>query len=195
MINKLKLKKIATVYSGYAFRKAVVHSDIGAIKVIQTKDITASESILNTNGLMKISAEIPRSNSFVQSGDVLLASRGAGNHKAAVFGSNEVNVVASASLYIIRSKNKNVLPEYLSLFLNSAEGQNQLSQITTGAYIQNISRSNLEELNIPVPLMEIQETLLALQKNIWQQRVILQRNNEIKNNIISQVIKTIARQK
>lgn len=193
MINTLHLKEIARIIPGYAFRSAIIETPTGNLRVVQTKDIKTDCHLRSVEGLALINGFIPRSNAYLQEGDVLLASRGAGNHKATVYKTADDNTIASSTLYIIRVKSSVILPEYLSLFLNSKEGQNLLSLITSGAYIQNITRKSLEELKIPIPTVEQQRNLVALQDNIWWQEQIQTRKSRLKKNIIEATLKHITK--
>lgn len=185
MIKSIALNKIAEINTGYAFRQAVGDSSTGKTVVLQTKDLESNAFITESNTFAKTSLEIPRSKSFLQPDDVLLSSRGSGTHKSTVFKVANNNVIASASLFIIRIRDNAVLPEYLSLYLNSREGQEALSQITTGAYIQNIPKKNLEQIPIPIPTIPQQRNLVALQQNIWQQKKITEQKNQLKQEIIN----------
>jgi len=195
MLNKKPLKDIASIQLGFSFRGAIEPTLAGNIKVVQAKDLKSDENIHGTNDLVKVSLELPKSDPFLRKNDVLLVSRGAGTHKVAVVDFNDEIVIASSSLYILRIKDQSILPEYLSLYLNSQEGQNELSLRTTGAYIQNLTRMQLETLPIPIPSIIQQRNLIALQKNIWQQEKLTQRKIELKKNILNTTISNISKGK
>ena len=193
MKNKKPLKDIVNINSGYAFRGAILPSSTGLIRVIQTKDMNPREYLTSASGLTSVNVEVTKNSFFIKQGDVLLSSRGAGSHKAIYVDLNKDNIIASSSLYIIRIKNPNIVPQYLALYLNSSEGQNQLSQITSGAYIQNITRSNLENMEIPIPPREEQQHLVSLSENFASQDKLLIRKSQINQKIINDILKKITR--
>lgn len=193
MIIKKSLHYIADVLPGYSFRAAIEPSENGNALVIQAKDINSDEVFSNSASLTRISLDPVQNSSRAENGDVLLVSRGATVHKSTVFKSDSNNVIASSSLFIIRIKDASIMPEYLSLYLNSPEGQSQLAQITTGAYIKNLARQNLAKLEIPIPELIKQKNLFFLQQNITAQEKIQMKKIQIKRKIINSTIKNILR--
>lgn len=193
MLTIARIKDIAEVSNGYTFRGAVQPSLSGQISVLQAKDVNQSEYFENDQTLIKTSLMIPRSNSYLKYNDILLVSRGSnsGSFKSTVFKSSSNNVVASSSINIIRVKDKSALPEYLSIFINSADGQNLLSQITIGSNIRTLLRKNLEALKVPILPKKKQRIIIALYQNAWQQERIIQRIIKLKENITKATFKSI----
>ena len=73
----------------------------------------------------------------------------------------------------VRIKNKEILPEYVSLYFNSPDGQNKILETVAGSYIRAISRKKFEEeIKIPIPSLETQQSLIKLNQNIKQQEKI-----------------------
>lgn len=192
-MNNLLLKDIADIRPGYGFREALEPSPKGNILVVQAKDIISDNYISTVDDLMCISLDKVNHNSFLAKDDVLLVSRGSGNHRSTVNKNVKNNLIASASVFIITVTTDKIIPEYLSLYLNSLEGQNKLSQITTGGYIQNIARKNLEEINISIPTLAQQKNLVYLQQNIWEQERLQQRKIQLKRNIITATLNNITK--
>jgi len=183
-----KLQQLATIVSGYNFRGSIENEPNGDIFVLQGKNISVGGDIKDTASLISLSSQTLRTPYFLQYNDILLVARGSGHgsFRSAIFASSEKNVVASSSVYIIRVTDVTVLPKYISLYLNSFDGQKALLQIVTGAsYIQSILAKNLVELKIPVPPILIQKSLIALNENIHEQEKIRERKREIQKNIIN----------
>ncbi len=182
------LQQIAGVTSGYTFRESLENQVNGTISVAQAKNIVTNDDILETTDFTTISSDSLRNPFFLEYNDILLVSRssGSGAFRSTVFASNEKNVIASSSLHIIRITDVTVLPKYISLYINSVEGQKVISQIVTGSsYLQSIPVKNLVELKIPIPPIHKQKSIIALYENIKQQEKILQRKNQLKKNIIN----------
>lgn len=183
-----KLSQLANLVSGYNFRGSIENKPNGDIFVLQGKNISAGGDITNTADLISITSQTLRNPYFLQYNDILVVSRGSGHgsFRSVIFALHEKNVIASSSVQIIRITDVTVLPKYVSLYLNSAEGQKRLSQIVTGAsYIQSILIKDLAEFEIPIPPINIQKSLIALNENIVQQEKILDRKREIKKTIIN----------
>ena len=183
-----KLGELATIVSGYTFRGSIKNDPQGDIFVLQAKNISANQDILNTRDLVTISDKSIRNPYFLEYNDILIVCRGsgAGSFRSAVFATDDTKVMPSSSIHIIRVKDVTVLPKYLSLYLNSHDGQKALAQIVTGAsYIQSILVKNLIDLEIPIPSIHTQKSIIALHENMNQQEKILKRKNELKKKIIN----------
>lgn len=179
---------------GYAFRGAIKPDDSGDTFVLQAKDLTSGFPIEGTDTLTKITLDASYS-SFLKMHDVLIVSRGmkAGAFRSTVFRAPAANVIASASVHIIRPIESEVLPEYLSHYLNSKKGQDDLSQIVTGSYIGAIPRRSLEQIRIPLPDIEKQRTIVNLFTNIQAQQKLLDRKKELKQQIIEATFTNITK--
>ncbi|MEN9649115.1 MAG: hypothetical protein RL094_82 [Candidatus Parcubacteria bacterium] len=183
-----KLSEIADMASGYTFRGSIENDPKGAIFVLQAKNIAINQDILNTNDLVIVSDKSIRNPYFLEHNDILLVSRGsgAGSFRSAVFASDNTNVMPSSSVHVIRIKDVTVLPKYVSLYLNSQDGQKALAQIVTGAsYIQSILVKNLTDFPIPIPPIHTQKSIIALHENIIEQERIFKRKQEIQKTIIN----------
>ena len=183
-----ELQEISNTVLGYTFRGAITNDPIGDIFVVQAKNIAINEDITGTSSLVRVSSQPIRNPYFLEVNDILIVSRGSGHgsFRSSVFISNNKNVIASSSIHIIRITDVTVLPKYVSLYLNSDEGQKALMQVITGgSYIQSILVKNLADFKIPIPPIHIQKSIIALHENINQQQKILERKKELKQNIIN----------
>ena len=182
------LSQFSNIVSGYTFRGAVKSQQNGDIYVLQAKNIIINEDITSISEFTRIDSKSLRNPYFLEYNDVLIVSRGSGpgSFRSTIFASNDDNVIASSSVYVIRIKDITVLPKYISLFLNSQEGQSAILRIVTGgSYIQTLLRRNLEDFKITIPPIHIQKSIVALSENIKQQEKILSRKKEIKQIIIN----------
>jgi restriction endonuclease S subunit len=84
-----------------------------------------------------------------------------------------------------------VLPEYISQYLNSSKGQDDLSEIVSGSYIGAILRKDLENIDIPIPSVQKQKTIVNLFNNIQDQQSISNQENMIKQNIINSIYRKV----
>ncbi len=188
-----KIHEVATVIAGYTFRGAVTPDSAGSIRVFQAKDLVQGEPVVNIDALTRISQDASGNSGYLKKSDVLLVARGmrSGAFRSTVFLSDVLNVIASSSVHIIRVTITDVIPEYISHYLNSKEGQDSLSEIVSGSYIGAIPRKELENIKIPIPNLNKQQTIVDLHRNIREQQRILERKNEIKENIINATFKNL----
>ncbi len=182
-----KIKDYADIISGYTFRGAVETDKNGNAFVLQAKNIISGQTITDNEGLTRVLFGGSRGSYFLQNGDVIVVSRGTGigSFKSAVWRSADENILASSSLFILRITDNKLSPEYLSLYFNSPLGQKQLFKIVSGSYIQTIPRSQFKELDIPIPPLQRQQHIIDLADNIKQQEKIIQRQTQIKQEIIN----------
>jgi restriction endonuclease S subunit len=189
-----KVSQIGQVINGYTFREAIETDKNGDVFVLQAKDIIQGQDIVNSKELTPISFKGTRTASFLQKDDILIVSRGAnaGSFRTIIFSGNDESVIASSSVLILRIKKEEVLPEYIATYLNSPEGQSKILQAVTGSYIQAISRRKFEELEIPIPSLQIQQSLNGLNRNIKQQELIHKREKDLKQEIVNTIITNLS---
>ena len=189
------LEELANITFGYTFREAIVEDPNGDMRVIQARNISSEFSFQNSTELLRVSVDSTRSSAFVKRGEILMTTRGAtvGGYKACMFDADsDLPVLASSSLFILHSISQTVLPEYLVAYLNSDHAQRELQDKSTGATVRSIPRGELEKLKIPIPPMEKQKSIIALQQNIKQQNKLLNQRLTINNQIIDTIIKHIS---
>lgn len=183
-----KLREVAEITSGYTFRGAIKNKPNSDFFVIQAKNVSSDTEIGPESTLSRVSQEGIRNPYFLKENDVLIVAKGSGpnSFKSSIFKLKNANVIASSSVHIIRPSDVIIIPKYLSLYLNSLEGQKSIMKIVTGgSYIQSILIKNLQELEIEIPPIHKQKSIIALHENIKAQEKILERKNQIKQNIIN----------
>lgn len=187
MQSKL-LKEIIEIIAGYTFREGLISDLNGKTRVLLAKNIN-EDGTINYSKLIRINLFLPRTNAFVAKNDVLLSSRGI--FRAGVFDNEEKNVIAASSLFILRIKNDNVIPQYLSIYLNSEAGQNSIQKILTGSSIKTVLKSALENLSIPIPSLTVQKMIISISEN-WQKREkLLNQKITLSKNITEGFIKKL----
>lgn len=182
------MSEILNITPGYTFRKSIEENLNGDIFVLQAKNIVSNQDIKNVEEFIKISSDTIRYPYYLEHNDVLIVSRSSapGYFRSSVFTSENKKVIASSSVHIIRIKDVTVLPKYISLYLNSQEGQKLvLEKASGGSYLKTILIRNLMEIEIPIPPIQIQKTIIALSENIKRQEEIFKRKQEIEQVIIN----------
>lgn len=118
-------------------------------------------------------------------GDVLLVAKGSNNF--AVQYKGRVKAVASSTFIIIRLKNqKQILPEFLTWFLNHPQTQMFIKEKSKGSGIPSISISAIEDMIIFVPAIEKQQTILKLDKLRTREKQIHQQLTTLRENFLQQ---------
>jgi hypothetical protein len=194
----MKLYEFAEIITGYGFRSAIEPEVDGPVSVFQAKDLVRDEPFTDINKLTKISQSFLGYEGYLKKNDILIVSRGmkAGAFRATTFASDATNVMASASVHVMRvrsSKLSTILPEYVSHYLNSNEGQTELAEMVTGSYIGALPRRELEKIDIPIVPIQEQQMLIDLYRNIRQQQKFLDRKRELVQKIVDAAFSTLTK--
>ncbi len=182
-MNTKYLKEIALVIAGYSFRSALKPRSEGSMAVIQAKDIV-DNLFVNSNNLTKIDPPQYQAKAITQKNDIVVSSRGC--FRANVVQDNTSKIIAASSVYVLRLQDKNILPEYLAIYLNSIDGQKKLKEKVTGSVIKTILRKDLENIKIPIPGQDIQNKIIKIYNNNQIQQKLLTQ----KKILINQVVET-----
>lgn len=177
---QVKLEDIAHIRTGYTFREALEDVPDGDIRVLQIKDIR-QRAVVDASDLPRVFWAGRGEPPLLQQNEIVLAARGEHNRAAIYLGGEPV--VATNQLLILSVTALRVLPEFLSWLLNQEQAQRQIK--TEGTNITAINKAALGSIQLPVPPMEIQQKILALQ-GLWdEERVVmarLQQNREAMMN-------------
>lgn len=153
---KVKLKEIATIQTGL-FSNSFVDGDI---VYLQTKHFNEYGALKNTLHPDLEGKGIDEKH-LLRNGDVLFAAKGSRNF-AAAFVNIDQPCVASTSFFVIRLKNYQIMPEYLSWYLNHPITLQFLKSQAIGTSIVSISKPVLEEIEISFPSIETQKNVLQI---------------------------------
>jgi restriction endonuclease S subunit len=156
---KKRLKDIADFRTGYLFRGKVNDDSAGNVRVVQIKDVDAARQI-DVGGLDRVHIDKPASYQ-VQAGDVLFLGRG---HRlyATVVPEVEPETIATGYFFILRPRHQLVSPEFLAWSLNDSIFQEALRPYQRGSHVPMVSRSDVEEIRINVPPLDVQQQILTL---------------------------------
>jgi restriction endonuclease S subunit len=124
---------------------------------------------------------------LLKDGDVLFAAKGTKNF-AAVFENHNEPSVASTSFFVIKQTDKKVLPQYLAWVLNNRTTQTLLKGQAIGTSIPSISKQVLENLEIAVPSIETQKSILKITKLRNKEKSLKQEIETLRDKQIQQQI-------
>lgn len=191
MHSKITLSAIATILPGYHFRKAVQESTLSGTPILQASNIHKKRPTIDLTLLNRITDSPARNVSYVQNNDVVIAARGnqPGNYKAAVIEDVKEKIIATSSVYIIRIKDTSTyIPQFLSLYLNSSIAQKQLFDLTSGATIKFLSRTNLSNSEIPAVPHEVQQNLIKLSTIFTKESSLLEKKLSLTQDLLQSII-------
>jgi hypothetical protein len=123
---------------------------------------------------------------LLEEGDVLFAAKGDRNF-ATVYTPEFGPCLASSSFFIIR-RFKGILPEYLAWYINNPPSQKKLKAEAKGSSIPSISIKSLGELEIKIPDLKTQETILKIDKLRVKEKKILREIGALNDLLIEDKI-------
>jgi restriction endonuclease S subunit len=167
----VKLKEIAKLDVGLAFRSAPKTALNGNLSVIQMKDL-GDDNIVSFDNLIQIDQDNPKEQYLAKKGDLIIRSRGL-NNKAALVEKECLNTIVAAPLFILRITSSDVLPEYLFFYLNQKSSQDYLAKCAKGSLVKMIGREDIEDLVIKIPDLNKQKLIGKLANMINQEKVLL----------------------
>lgn len=184
---QLKISEIAEIILGHTFRSAVVEEEGGNYAVLQAKNINSDGSL--KKDFPRVSLEKIRSQGLVQSKDIILTNRG--SFRTCFYEGTPENLIAASSVYLLRTKDDRVKPEFLALFLNSKRGQFLLEKCGRGATIRSLPRSSLENIEIPVPTTEQQDLMIKINQNHQERSRLYKKRTQLQQQIAEASINKI----
>ena len=178
----MRIRDFCTTRVGHSFRKKVINDTEGTTKIVRPGNILE-------NGFLEFTNSPPLQTSItskrpLRNGEILVLNKG--RFAAAVFNmpGNEC-WITPASVIILTLNTKEVLPEYIALYLNSTKGQRKLNSVKELSSIPFVTRPNLEKINIPIPTLEKQQKLIDLNTAISKFKEHTNRKAELLINIIN----------
>lgn len=128
------------------------------VSVINIKDLV--NGAIDTSSLEEREVPAPqrKGDRTVRAGDVIVNIRGT-QFRAAVVDLRAEGAFASANLAVIRVDESKMRPEILTAYLNSPEGQRQLTSRARGMTTPSIAMKDLLSITVPLLSLEIQDLM------------------------------------
>lgn len=186
---KTSLYNIATIHSGiYAkpdFR--------GEVYYVQARHFDADlEFDRQVKPDLKLEGKIERH--LLRKGDVLLAVKGNDNF-AVLYKGIIKPAVASSMFVVIRIKDYNVLPEYLTWFLNLHSTQKHLQAASRGSDLRSLNQSQVEQIEIVIPSLQKQQNIAQFYSLRKRERILFRQLDELKEQELQSLLITSIKEK
>lgn len=177
---------------GYSFRSRLEASKDGEVAVIQMKDLL-DDNTVGCGALIRIEMDGVKKHHLARKGDLVFRSRGLVSNAAILF-EDPGNAVVAAPLIRIRiTKPDRVLPEYLNWYLSQREAQVFLTSRAIGTAQKMISKEVLEDLEVVLPSLECQKTIVELAALSAREQVLLGVLAEKRKRYISMALMRFAK--
>lgn len=178
--NTVELSAIAEIRMGATLRgrDATRPVSTGSCHFVRIGDISQDGELL-TNELIRIEPnEAIKDDLFLRSGDVLFPNRGV-RTTALVYRLEASRALVGAQFFVLRPKASRVLPEYLGWYLRSDVAARYFEGKRKGSYVQIIQRSDLADMEMPLPSLEVQQKIVEAASLALKARHIEERMAEL----------------
>lgn len=171
-----QIKSLAHIRMGVTLRGRDATRPVpsGSVHLVRIGDISQDGTLLN-DGFVRIEPNEPiNEDLLLRSGDVLFPNRGT-RTTALAYRLDLPHTLAGAQFFVLRPNIERVLPEYLAWFLRTEEAARYFEGRRKGTYIQIIQRSDLAEMEIPVPPLDIQQKIVEAANLAVEERILSER--------------------
>lgn len=189
---KIKIKMLAIVQMGYSFRTRLEASKSGDVAVIQMKDLL-DDNTVGCDGLVRIDMEAVKEHHLAQKGDLVFRSRGHVTTAAVLLDDPGKAVVAAPLLRIRITKPDRILPEYLNWYISQLDAQIFLTSRAKGTVQKMISKQAIEDLDVALPSLEKQRTIVELASLSAREQTLLHTLANKREQYISTVLMQFAK--
>lgn len=146
----------------------------GSCRFVRIGDISQDGTWLNDQFIRIEPNESVREDLFLFPGDVLFPNRGT-RTTAIAWLLDLPRTLAGAQFFVLRPDTRRVLPEYLAWFLRSEAAVRHFDGRRKGTYVPIIQRSDLAELELPVPLLPVQRRIVEVDRLAVTERALAER--------------------
>ena len=189
---KKTLNQIATIQTGYSFRRRLEVTLHGELSVIQMKDLQ-DDNTVNLDNLSKIDLIEIKKHHLAQKGDLIFRSRGFATTSAILLKDPGKAIIAAPLLRIRVKDSKIVLPEYLNWYMSQNEAQKFFTSRALGSIHKMINLQTIENLEIILPDLKTQKTIIELASlSLLEEKLnnqIAEKRKQYINAVLSKVLK------
>jgi Type I restriction modification DNA specificity domain len=179
-----RLNELATITTGVTIKSQIDLIPDG-VRVVQMKDLDKHHE-LDASQLAGIELKSTSYSQLLAEGDVLFRSRGLTNTSVCFKG--EVDAILAAPLLRLQVKVLELLPEYLSWFINQPQSQHWLKSHAEGSGVKMISKKTLEMMPIEVPPLELQEKIVRIHALSMKEQKLMSKIKEKRKKVISETL-------
>lgn len=168
------LKEMGDIISGYITRSKIEASPGGSHYLMQAKDVDGALLSYQIDQLIRFEPASSRSERCLKKGDLLFMAKGAHNFTVEL---NEFPepALAAACFFIIRLWSPEILPGYVSWYLNQAPvAQYLVLHSGRGVHMPVVRRAVLENIDVPVPSLTVQTTIAEMNALLFEEMNLLQ---------------------
>lgn len=193
-IEEIKLGNLSTISSGLVVKRKQAFKDSDILKRYRMLTLKSFEQrgLLNENEFEDFeSNEILNNKYLTKKGDIII--RLSYPYTAITVSDNEEGILIPSLFAIVRLNDDNILPEYLSIFLNSEYMKKLYVRSSIGSKIQIIKTSMLKDIDVKIHNLERQQKIVEFNKLALREIKLLEQlhieKTKLHNVLINNVLK------
>ncbi len=182
-MTEITLRRVVTIQVGYQTRVRIQEKPSGTHRLIQGKDFDSFHRLRSDNLTAFFPERKPETYS-VRKGDILFQARGV-VHFAYCIEDDLKNTLAAGSFYILRTKDEDLLPQYLAWWLNQTSAQAYFQSQARGAGMSFISKSTLSRLQGRIPPLSVQKKVVKIVTIAKHEQSLLDRLSSLRSHLVN----------
>ncbi|MBL9160979.1 MAG: restriction endonuclease subunit S [Verrucomicrobiales bacterium] len=164
MMTEKPLDSIAEVMTGYPFRGRVESIPDGDLRVIQARDVVDGQLVdLDRLTRIRLPGRARPAEKFVQRDDVIVMIRSEKPYAVHLPFEMPPTVVQNSFNTLRIHRGIPLIPEFLAMILNQSLMRARLAELIKGSTIPYIRVEDLRSVMVPLPPIERQRCLVALE--------------------------------
>lgn len=194
----LELKEISNISMGYVFRQKIEYISDGNYSLLTGENFSGQEiSLENGQYLKKVRVDNIKKENILKSNDILFKAKGF-FHEAIYIKKIPENTITTSLFFVVRIKDKKVLPEYLCWYLNRTSVQSEFERLSgsvAGLSISNVSMKVFENIKIIIPSIQEQKKIIEI-NNLAKKEVALlleiaDKKKKLNENLLEELEKKV----
>lgn len=158
----LRLCELASTRAGFPVRSRVEHDPQGDMLIVQPANLSPWQSI-DFDCLHRFNSQGKGAGYHsIGQGEILFYGRAGQKYAVLVDQAPPARTVAAGSLFVISVKNPDILPEYLTWYLNSRQALDYFQIMTGGSPQRVVTKTILDKLEIDLPGPDIQREIVEI---------------------------------
>ena len=186
------LNQITSIELGFQLRSQVIQSPESKELLIQMKDVSKTNGV---NWKTCVPTRLPgkKMPQWLCDGDVIVVARGFNFFAAHIQDIPQgFQAVAAPAFFVLSKINAQILPEYLTWWLNQVPTQRYFEKSAEGAISKSLKRNALENTPVIIPPLEQQKHIVSLARLFREEYRLLEqmRTNtaQMQNALVNQLI-------
>ena len=187
-----RLSDICAVQIGYTVRRRIRRAQDGVLAV-RLRDVPPGGSV-DPAGLTRLQVGAVPDRYLVGSGDVLFRSRSESNTACALDDRLREPALAMLPLFILRPDPDVVLAEFVAWAINQPRAQRHFDRFARGTNLRMIPRAVLTGLEVTLPGLEVQRSVVALDALARRERTLSIRAAEERRQLYTRILQDLVTQ-